>query len=316
MPTPDVLTVTLNPTLDVSTSVPKLIDHIKLRCSSEHEQVGGGGINVANVIASLGGNCQAMLPVGGLRGQQILSHLQANGIDCISTAIEQANRQCFTVYETDTGHEFRFVPPGPTLSGAEQEACIEVILQNLPRRFLVLSGSLPGGLADDFYARVITRVRQSLPRLPIVVDTSGAALAHALKAGVFAFKPSREEFAELTGQTPEQPGDCIEACRKWIADGSTELVAVTLGAQGAVLVSATGAWHAEPLPVTVTSTVGAGDGFVGGLVWSLLRSHDLPRATRIGTAAAAQALQTQGELRFKADQVLANSAQVVLNALV
>lgn len=308
----NVLTVTLNPTLDVSTSVARLIDHAKLRCTPELEQVGGGGINVAHVIHSLAGSCQAMLPVGGSRGQDILARLAASGLDCVTAAIEQQNRQCFTVYESETGHEYRFVLPGPSLSPAEQDACIAAICHHLPTDYLVLSGSLPPGVADDFYASIIVAVRRIAPDLRVVLDTSDAPLQHALGAGVFMIKPSREEFCELSDHRLTEPADCVPVCRELIGQGKAELIALTLGAQGSLLVTAQEAWRIEPLPVKVTSTVGAGDSFVGGFVWSLLSSPDWVRAAQVGTAAAAAALQTQGELRFDRDAILKASQDVVV----
>lgn len=308
-----ILTVTLNPTLDVSTSVPRLIDHAKLRCSAEQEQVGGGGINVAHVIHSLGANCQAMLPVGGSRGQNILQRLTDSGLDCVTASIAQQNRQCFTVYETQTQHEYRFVLPGPVLSKAEQQACITVICENLPSDFLVLSGSLPPGVPDDFYADIIQAVRNAMPSLRIVVDTSGPALSKALEKGVFMIKPSREEFCELTGLATErvaEVGTCIAACRQLITQGAARIIALTMGDQGALLVTDSQAWRIDPLAVQVTSTVGAGDSFVGGFVWSLAQSNDMAQAGRVGTAASAAALQTQGELTFDASQVLRESQAV------
>ncbi|MCD8494223.1 MAG: 1-phosphofructokinase family hexose kinase [Burkholderiaceae bacterium] len=305
-----ILTVTLNPTLDVSTSVARLIDHAKLRCSPELEQVGGGGINVAHVVHSLGGRCQAMLPVGGSRGQDILQRLTDGGLDCITATIDQQNRQCFTVYETETGHEYRFVLPGPTFSQTEQAACISAICNHLPTDHLILSGSLPPGVPDDFYATVIEAVRHTHPTLRIVVDASGETLTHALAAGVFMIKPSREEFCELTGYQATEPIDCVAACRELISQGKAQVIALTLGADGALLVTADQAWQIDPLPVTVTSTVGAGDSFVGGFVWSLTQNPDFMRAARIATAAASAALQTQGELRFDAGAIL-NASQAV-----
>lgn len=315
MTAPDFLTVTLNPTLDISTSVPKLIDQVKLRCSAEQEQVGGGGINVAHVIDSLGGNCHAMLPIGGTRGEEILQKLSATGLSCVTMPIGAPNRQCFTVYESDTAREYRFVLPGPTLSGQEQAACIDTVTRHLPRQFLILSGSLPQGVASDFYARLIHTVRQHAPELPVVVDTSGPALAQALDAGVFLFKPSREEFLELTGHQPTSPASCIDACRELIAQGKTKLIALTLGAEGSLLVSADEAWRIDPLPVKVTSTVGAGDSFVGGLIWALAQSQSLQEAARIATSAASAALQTQGALTFEPQQIIARSQQVVVTRL-
>lgn len=311
----DVLTVTLNPTLDVSTTVAKLIDHAKLRCTPEREQVGGGGINVAQVLHSLGGNCRAFLPAGGTRGQEILEALAAAKLDTLPVPIAERNRQCFTVYESDTGHEYRFLLPGPELSSQELTDCLSAVLQNLPTQYLVLSGSLPPGVPEDFYATIIRAVRQRAPGLRIVVDTSGQALSDALDAGVFLCKPSREEFVELTGcdnTKAQKPRDLVAACRQLIDQGKSEVIALTLGADGALLVTAHQAWRVDPLSVKVTSTVGAGDSFVGGFIWSMLMSADWVKAVKVGTAAAAAALQTQGDLRFEGGAILTASESVVV----
>jgi len=299
----DTLTVTLNPTLDISTSLPRLIEHAKLRCAPEQEQVGGGGINVAHVIDSLGGACKAMLPVGGARGQDILQRLTDLGLECVTSTIAQSSRQCFTVYETETDHEYRFVLPGPTLVATELDACVAAILENLPTRFLVLSGSLPPGAPAAFYATVIKAVQHKAADLRIVVDTGGQPLAAALQAGVYLIKPSREEFCELIARQPEDITGYIDACRELITQGCTQVVALTLGAEGSIVVARDEAWRVAPLAVKISSTVGAGDSFVGGFVWSMTQRDDLAQAARFGAAAAWAALQTQGSLRFNASQI-------------
>jgi len=310
----DVLTVTMNPTLDISTSVDALVNHVKLRCSPEREQVGGGGINVAHVIHCLGADCQAMLPVGGTRGQEITARLRGCAIPLVTTTIAEQNRECFNVFETSTGHEYRFVLPGPKLTSVEQAAAIRTIVENLPTQFLVLSGSLPPGLSDDFYAQVIRAARAKAPALRIVADTSGTPLIHALEAGVFMFKPSREEFAALvnpaTDTGTDTTADDIKRCRALINQGKARVVSLTLGDKGALIVTDQHAWQVSPLPVPISSTVGAGDSFVGGMVWSLLNTDDLGQAARVATACAAQALQTQGALQFDAQTVLLMSEAV------
>lgn len=313
--TADILTVTLNPTLDVSTSVDRLVNHVKLRCSPEQEQVGGGGINVAHVVHSLGGRCQAMLPTGGTRGEEIAQRLHASGLPVVAAPIAQQNRECFNVFETGTGHEYRFVLPGPTLSQQEQQACIESILQSLPNRFLVLSGSLPPGVPDGFYAQIVESVRDRAPAIKVVVDASGAALQHALDAGVYLIKPSREEFEALTQTSQTSPAQTVSLCQSLIASGRVHVVALTLGDRGSVIVTAQQAWQVKPLAVEVTSTVGAGDSFVGGLIWSLTHSDDWVRAAGVATACAGAALQTQGALRFDASTVMHSSQGVEVQPL-
>jgi 6-phosphofructokinase 2 len=309
------LTVTLNPTLDVSTSVARLIDHEKLRCQGEREQVGGGGINVAQVIHSLGAHCQAYLPCGGFRGQDIVKRLQADGMDCLLSGIDQENRQCFTVYESETGHEYRFILPGPTFSNSEWQDAIRTITQHLPSEFLVLSGSLPPGVPDHFYAELIEQVRAQQTDWRMVVDTSGEPLALALAAGVHMIKPSREEFCRLVGHTPSNDVAFVQLCKQLIKQGRTQLIALTLGQAGSLVITADQAIKIHPLPVKVTSTVGAGDSFVGGFIWALAQNMEIAAAARIGTAAATAALQTQGKLQFEKALILSMSQAVRLQML-
>ena len=315
MAPPSCLTVTLNPTIDVSTSVRQLINHHKLRCDTALEQVGGGGINVGQVLHSLGSSVELFWPSGRWRGQQIRQRLESDGLNSLTVDIEEENRQCFTVFETDTKHEYRFVLPGPTLSRAEEQTCLQTILQHLPDQYLVLSGSLPPGLEPDFYAQVIRGAKQIQPNLRIVVDTSGAPLRHALDEGVFLFKPSREEFCDVTQHPAKDPIDCVKACRTLITQGQTAFVALTLGAEGSLLVSATNAWRVAPLQVEVSSTVGAGDSYVGGFLHALAQGLGPEQASRVATACAASALQTQGKLAFDPQQIVALAKRVEIEPL-
>jgi 6-phosphofructokinase 2 len=307
------LTVTLNPTLDVATSVDRLIDHEKLRCAPEQEQVGGGGINVAQVLHAFGADVQALLTTGGYRGQEIEQLLKDDGLPCLSVGITEESRQCFTVYERTTGHEYRFILPGPTLRELDAEKILSQIEQNLPQQWLVLSGSLAPGLPDDFYAQVIGRARLRQPHVKVLVDAAGAPLKQALRQGVDIIKPSLTEFEALKGSPFSDLVQCVSFARELIQKAQVKLVALTLGAQGALMIDATAAFKVEALAVTVTSTVGAGDSFVGGLLWSLASGGSLQQAAAIGTAASAAALQTQGKLGFDPATILAASTRVLVS---
>ncbi len=308
----NVLTVTLNPTLDIATSVDRLIDHEKLRCSPEQEQIGGGGINVAQVLHAFGADVQALLTTGGYRGQEIERHLIGDGLHFLSVAITEESRQCFTVYERTTDREFRFILPGPTLSELDAEQILSQIEQNLPQQWLVLSGSLAPGLPDDFYAQVIDRARLKHPTLKILVDAAGAPLKQALRQGIDVIKPSLTEFEALKGSSFPDLIECVSFARELIKTAQVKVVALTLGAQGALMINATDVFKVDALAVTVTSTVGAGDSFVGGLLWSLTNGSSLQQAAAIGTATSAAALQTQGKLGFDPTTILAASTRVLM----
>jgi len=309
----DFLTVTLNPTLDVATSVERLIDHEKLRCEPEQEQVGGGGINVAQVLHSLGADCQALLTTGGYRGQEIGRQLKDDGLFCLNVAIEQESRQCFTVYERSTAHEYRFILPGPTLSDNDAQQILSHIDKHLPNKWLVLSGSLPPGLPDDFYAQVVANARAKRPDLKVLVDAAGVPLELALRQGVDVIKPSLKEFEALNGSPFANVNESIAFAREHIRSNHVKIIALTLGAEGALIIDASSVIKVEALTVTVTSTVGAGDSFVGGFLWALSRAGTVAQAAAMGTAASAAALQTQGKLRFNLDDILSVSKEVVIH---
>ena len=289
----DILTVTMNPALDVSTSTGKVVDTHKLRCMPASFHPGGGGINVARVLHRLGSNCLALCPAGGVHGQRmqhLLAEEQVAG-HCIPIAGE--TRESFSVHESESGREFRFVLPGPELTSAEWQACLAYVADiEVPPRYLVASGSLPPGVPVDFYARLarLARERGSL----MVLDTSGPPLAEALAEGVYLVKPSLRELREFTGQplhTGQQWREAAQAIQK---DGRAQIVALSLGEQGALLVTADTALYADSIPVKVASSIGAGDSFVGGLIWALNRNLALESAFRYGMAAGAAALLTSG----------------------
>ncbi|MBH2019880.1 MAG: 1-phosphofructokinase family hexose kinase [Burkholderiales bacterium] len=289
----DILTVTMNPALDVSTSTGTVSDTHKLRCTAAIVHPGGGGVNVARVVHRLGGDCLALFPAGGMNGQrlqQLLAREQVRS-HCIDIAGE--TRESFSVHETTSGRDFRFVLPGPELSAAEWQDCLACFSGlPMPPRYLVASGSLPPGAPADFYARLVrlAHARGSL----VVLDTSGPALAAALAEGVYLVKPSLRELRELTGHPLVTEQDWHAAALQIIRRGQAQVVALSLGEGGALLVTADRALRAKSLPVTVASSIGAGDSFVGGLLWALHRHQDLEQAFRHGMAAGAAALLAAG----------------------
>jgi 6-phosphofructokinase 2 len=160
------------------------------------------------------------------------------------------------------------------------------------KRQVVCSGSLPPGVPDDFYARVAQKCKAQGRRL--IVDTSGPALKAALDEGVFMCKPSVGELRGLTGQALATLDEVHEAGAAWIAQGRAEMVAVSLGERGALLITTDTALYAPAIDVPVASAVGAGDSFVAGMVYGLLQSDDVPQAFRWAVATATAALAHVG----------------------
>lgn len=280
-----IVTLTMNPALDVSSTVDRVVSEHKLRCGPSRFDPGGGGVNVSRAIRNLGGSSIAVYPLGGPTGQAYRGFLEAAGIIGRVITIAGNTRESFTVDETTTGEQFRFVLQGPEFREPEWRACLSVVADHLPvGGFLVASGSLPPGVPEDFYAQLARICGDHDIRL--VVDASGPALAAALDEGVFLIKPSRDELAELVDapgelDRPEQ----VEAAHTIVADGRAEVVALTLGAAGAILVTADDELHLPTPHVEVASAVGAGDAFLAGLVLRLVEGRQIAEAFRTAVAA-------------------------------
>jgi len=281
-----ILTVTINPALDVTTSVGRVVAEHKMRCGATRLDPGGGGINVSRAIRNLGGRSTALYAAGGPTGQAYRELLQDEGISARALRIAGSTRESFTVDETESGQQFRFVLQGPELEEHEWRRCLDAIAEDVPRGgYLVLSGSLPPGVPDDFYARAARVAAERGART--VVDASGPALRAALDIGVFLVAPSRRELSELVGEQVEDLDAQIAAARSLVADGRSALIALTLGGSGAVLVTPDATLRLPAAPVRVRSTVGAGDAFLAGLVLRL--AQGAPAAEAFRTAAAAGA---------------------------
>jgi len=310
----DILTVTLNPALDLSTATDKVMDTHKLRCAAAQFHPGGGGINVARVVQRLGGDCLALYPAGGMNGQRLSQLLDQEQVHSHCLTIAGETRESFHVHETASGRDFRFVLPGPALSVPEWQACLDFVSAlDAPPHYLVASGSLPPGVPVDFYAQLTRLARARGSR--VVVDASGPALAAALSEGVYLIKPSLRELRELTGLPLATEPQWREAAQRIIEKGQAQVVALSLGEDGALLVTADKALRASAVPVKVVSTIGAGDSFVGGLLWALARGDDLEQAFPYAMASAAAALLTAGTALCQAADVERLCKEVIVTSV-
>ncbi|MEO6943111.1 MAG: 1-phosphofructokinase family hexose kinase [Lacisediminihabitans sp.] len=286
-----IVTLTMNPALDVSTSTSTVMREHKLRCGPARIDPGGGGVNVARAIYRLGGEALAIYAVGGLTGDTYRQMLDAERVPSLAVPIAGTTRESFTVDETDSGEQFRFVLQGPEFSEAEWRSCLAALEEAIrPGGYVVASGSLPPGVPTDFYARVarLTHARGARS----IVDSSGEALDEAVAEGVFLVKPSRRELGELVGRELVGEQDEVDAASELVNRGSAQLVALTLGKAGAVLASAGGVMRLPVPEVRVQSAVGAGDGFLGAFVWRLSQGRDAEFAFRTAVAAGSATAAT------------------------
>ncbi len=292
----DIVTITPNPAVDLSTSVEKIVPVYKLRGTSQQRDPGGGGINVARVVRRLGGDVRAIYPVGGPTGDLLRRLLDKEGVPSQTFSIAGETREDFFVSETSTG-----------------QRCLTLLSSIKPSpRFVVASGSLPGGVPDDFYARV-TRIAKRLGAT-MVLDTSGPALAAAVAEGVDLIKPNLREMRELTGQEPNDAGEWEASAKALVHDGKVATIALTMGHLGAVLVTRNQVLRAGPLPIAPVGAVGAGDSFLGALLWQLASGGNLEEAFRYAVAGGAAALLNPGTSLCLPDDVERLAQQVAIKA--
>jgi 6-phosphofructokinase 2 len=288
-----IATLTLNPAIDKNTRVDRVVADEKLRCESPSREPGGGGINVARVVHRLGGDTRALYTSGGPTGTMLEGLIDEEGVEQTPVEIENWTRENVIVHETSTDRQFRFGMPGPTLTEDELGDCLDTLrgLDPAPD-YVVASGSLPPDLPDDAYAAVADAAHDIGARA--ILDTSGAALREARAAGWYLLKPNLRELEQLTGASLVTDDERVEAARDVIARGWCEVVVLSMGASGALLITADRAEHVRTPTVPIESRVGAGDSMVGGLTLALARGHDLDDAVRFGVAAGAAAVRTPG----------------------
>ncbi|MCX4092435.1 1-phosphofructokinase family hexose kinase [Nocardia sp. alder85J] len=289
-----VVTVTMNPAIDIATGVPQLRQTEKMRCETPRFDPGGGGINVARTVLAVGGAPTAVFPMGGHSGRLLEQLVSDAGVAVRPIPVAGWTRESFSVTDRVDDRQYRFVLPGASLSPVEQQQCLDAVATTLVAtgaRFLVASGSLPPDTPPDFWQRLVDQA--ALLGVAVAVDTSGEALRH-LYGGVELLKPSVRELSDCVGRPLPDRADQIAAARQLVDAGVARIVVVSLGADGAVAVTADWSQWFPPVAETVVSGIGAGDAMVGGLVVALARGWTIDDAVRLGIAAATAALATPG----------------------
>lgn len=286
-----IVTLTLNPSIDASAFTDAVRPLRKIRTTDERYHAGGGGICVARAIHALGGNVCALYLGGGPTGQMLAELLGTAGINARHTQIVGNTRIAHTVFERASGQEFRFVPEGPEVTDLEWAGCLAA-LTDLDFDYVVLSGSLPRGLPADAYHRAIDIAASKRAR--VMLDTSGSALRATLDKGVYLVKPSLGELEALIGRPLPDTEVQVRAARDLIEAGNAEIVALTCGRDGALVVSATAHLHLASPPVVAQSAVGAGDSFLAAFTLALVQGRSINAALAYGVAAGTAAVLSPG----------------------
>jgi len=295
-----IVTVTVNPCIDKSCSIDKLIAEKKLRCSAPKFEPGGGGINVSRAIQKLGGSSTPVYFAGGPVAAMLKQLLEKEDIHPYVVTIEENTRENFIVHETSTGNQFRFGMPGPVVTENNLQQCLKIV-EDLHADFVVASGSLSPNMTPDFYAKLGSVVKKHNTKY--IVDTSGEAVKYALEQGVYLWKPNLGELAAFAGFGELTDDTAVAAAKKVIAAKHAEIIVVSMGAAGAMLVTEN---MVERIPAPVVkkkSTVGAGDSMVGGIVYSLANGRSLKDAVKYGVMCGTAATMNFGTELCKKEDV-------------
>jgi 6-phosphofructokinase 2 len=296
-----IVTLTLNPTVDKSTTADHIVPDHKLRCAAPKFEPGGGGINVSRALKRLGADSLAIFPVGGPSGALLRELLAAEQIRQQPVEMSGRTRENFIVVDASKGQQYRFGMPGTALSSDEQQRILHT-LQHLPAvpDFLVISGSLPPGVEPAFLVQVVRAAKAAGTK--VVVDTSGPALQQVLAEGVYLTKPNVGELSRMAGVDELDNEAVAEAARELVRYNQCEIMVVSLGPQGACVITKDHVDHVPAPSVKKRSTVGAGDSMVAGLVYGLSTGLSLRETARLGVACGTAATMNPGtELFRKAD---------------
>jgi 1-phosphofructokinase len=298
-----IVTVTPNPSIDRTVTLGTVLTRGAVhRLQSVSSEPGGKGVNVARALALAGVDALAVLPAS--PGDPFLTLLDTAGVPAAPVPVGGAVRTNLTVTEPD-GTTTKLNEAGALLDGPALTALTDAVVERAATaNWVVLSGSLPPGVPEDWYADVVARLHDFDCR--VAVDTSEgplSALAAAFdRAAPDLIKPNSEELAGLSGRSAEElesavehgdPEPVVAAARELVRRGVGGVLA-TLGAAGAVLVDSSGAWIATPPPITPRSTVGAGDSSLAGYLRADVGGAAPPERLRMAVAYGSAAASLPG----------------------
>jgi 6-phosphofructokinase 2 len=290
-----IVTLTLNPALDKSTTTNRMVPEQKLRCGLLRTDAGGGGINVSKGIHKLGGESVAIFPAGGPNGDLLQKLLRDTGIQTAVIQTTAETRENFSVTEEVSNYQYRFTMSGEPLSIEEAHRCLELVKQHAPK-YWVVSGSLPPGIPDTFMEEIADMAEAIEARL--ILDTSGNALQIGAKKGVYLLKPNLGELSALCGVSTLEMNQVDDAALDIIHKGMCEVVVVSLGPQGALLATRDGFEHIPAPMVKRQTTVGAGDSMVAGMTFGLSQKQSFREIAQLGVACGSAATMNRGTELF------------------
>ena len=287
-----IITITLNPAIDKSTSITSLAAGKKLRCAPPCFEPGGGGVNVSRAIHKLGGETTAIYFAGGYTGEFYKQLLDDEKISSVAVKTRNHLRENLIVFDRSSGMQYRFTMPGPSIYEQEWKEILKTIKEHDRADFMVVSGSLPPGVPNDILANIAVIAKRN--NIKLIVDSSGKALQNALTEEVYLIKPNLQELAELTGKTLASMDEAMNAAKTIVDRGKSKIIVVSLAEEGALLVTETLSKHLPAPKVKIKSTVGAGDSMLAGIIQSLSKNKTIEEAVQFGVLCGTAATMNTG----------------------
>ena len=287
-----ILTITFNPAIDKSTSVDNLISEKKLKCTNPKFEPGGGGINVARAIKRLGGESTALYLAGGYTGNYFTELLVKENIQTIAVSCKNHTRENLIVFDEKSKLQYRFGMPGPVINESEWKDVLNTIEKINDIEFIVASGSISEGVPIDIFGR-ISRIAK-LKKIKLIVDSSGDALKESVDEGLYMLKPNINELSFLNGAGELRSEDVEDVARSIISKGKCKFMVISMGAEGAMLITEESTFKITPPKVNSISTVGAGDSMVAGIVQSLSLGRSITESVKYGVSCGTAATMNPG----------------------
>jgi 1-phosphofructokinase len=287
-----IVTITLNPALDQTVYIPQFQVGEVNRVNEQRIDPGGKGINVAKVVRALGHPVCVTGFLGQDNSKRFFEYFQKQAITNFFVEVAGAARVNIKIVDDQSGRVTEINFPGLNCTGQDLSG-LETVIQRLAQehQWFVIAGSLPQGVPDNSYGRLIALLQQQGAR--VFLDSSGPALREGIKAVPYAIKPNLEELGQLIGRPLEKESEIRAAIADLLAGGIHEVI-VTLGARGAIVAGKEGMLRVTPPAVVANSTVGAGDAMVAGFVVGKTQGLSLADCARLGTAAATASVVQPG----------------------
>jgi 1-phosphofructokinase len=308
-----IITVTLNPAVDKTIEVDNFTADSINRVSSIRLDAGGKGINVSKVIKNLEGESTALGILAGRTGEFISSYLDSEKIKNNFLFVEGETRTNIKVVDKVKKTNTDINEPGNKISQADEKNIEDKVFSEIQMdNILVLSGSVPQGIGKDIYGSWIKKAKEK--GVKTILDADGELLKHGISAGPYLIKPNIHELEKLFDTKIDGIDEVVKYCRS-IFDYGVEMIAVSLGSEGALFMDKEKSIYAHGLKVQVKSTVGAGDSMVAALAFALDKAYSFEKAVTLSVAAATAGVMTEGTTAGSLEDISEIEKQVVFEYL-